>query len=41
MFNSKEHAMTPSSTSKDLLNTHLAILLGTMAVLMLFMPEIH
>ncbi|MBB5186580.1 MULTISPECIES: hypothetical protein [Zhongshania] len=40
MINSKDDAMTPSSNN-DLFNTHIALLLGTMAILMLFMPEIR
>ena len=41
MFNSKEVAMSPNNTSKDLLHIHLAMLLGAMAILMLFIPEIR
>ncbi|MFT4917665.1 MAG: hypothetical protein ACI8RU_000276 [Zhongshania aliphaticivorans] len=40
MINSKDDAMTPSSNN-DLFSTHIALLLGAMFVLMLFIPEIR
>jgi hypothetical protein len=41
MMNSKDEAMSTSSSSKDLFNTNLSLLLGAIAVLMLFVPEIR
>ncbi|WP_257722005.1 hypothetical protein [Zhongshania aliphaticivorans] len=40
MINSKDDAMTPSNNN-DLFSTHIALLLGAMFVLMLFIPEIR
>ncbi|WP_373079023.1 hypothetical protein [Zhongshania sp.] len=40
MFDSKDNAITPNKKS-DVFNTHIALLLGAMAVLMLFIPELR
>ncbi|MEX1667846.1 hypothetical protein AB4876_02930 [Zhongshania guokunii] len=41
MFNSKENAITSNTPSNDLFSTHIALLIGAMAILMLFIPEIR
>ncbi|GAA4094256.1 hypothetical protein [Zhongshania borealis] len=41
MINSKDEAMSTNSSNKDLFNFNLSLLLGAIAVLMLFVPEIR